>query len=596
MNFARHLLCLRVLCFSAALLAFAGKLPAQSRPLDKAREQRRQVVPETPPPGTEPNAAPDETDAGEPDPTPLGIDLAAVRLIAHQDRTDPSASAGSARVEIDPDIAAPPALEALLGGYLGKPLSMALLAELAKDVIHAWRDENFPIVDVYFPEQDITAGRVQIVVREAVLGEVRINDLVHSNPEFLRGEIQLAPGDRIDRRILEGDLDWLNRNPIRQVNLIYQRGESDGTSNIVLDTLEEEPLSLYVGFGNTGVPATGENEWSAGVNWLNPFGAEHSLGYHFGTNLEFDRLESHTYLHRFFLPWRHELRLLGAAVLSDVPGDPADPVPIGVGGENLQASIDYVVPLSRPVGFRALRHELLFGADWRSSNTDLVFGGLDTVFSPAIVLQFRAAYEASWRDRLGTTRIALASVWSPGDVLTHNDDASFADLRAGATAAYWYGTAELERAVDLPGGAMLVARGRAQATGDRLLSTEQILAGGYLTVRGFDENLIRADSGGIVNLELHSAPFSATSLLPGESGAADEWRLFAFYDGAFLDNQQALPGEASPSLQSAGLGTACRIGDRASLRASYGWILQTRGVPSEFVDRGRLHFGLTVSY
>lgn len=579
----------------AVWFAPPGETAAQSRALDKARAERAAVVPQP----AESEAPQDRTreseDAETPDDTPLGVDIAEIRLLAHQDQAESDPAPGSDRISIDPEILAPAGLPETLAAYLDRPVSMALLAELAKEIIHAWRDEDFPIVDVYFPEQNITAGKIKIVVREARLGQVRINDTRHTDPAYLERHIRLEPGDRIDRRILDADLDWLNRNPIRQTNLIYERGTVEGTSDIVLDTLEEKPVAAYLGFANTGVAQTGENEWSAGFNWLNPFGREHSAGYHFGADVDFETLESHTALYRAFLPWRHELRLLGAAVFSDVPGNPADPVPIGLGGENLQATVDYLIPLGRPRGFRGLRHDLTFGLDWKSTNTDLIFGGLNAVATTAEVFQFRVAWEGGWRDRLGHTLVTLASLWSPGDVLNHNDDASFAGLRAGATADYWYGYAQIERGIDLPGGCRFVARGRGQTTGDRLLSTEQVLAGGYLTVRGFDENLVRGDSGGIVNLELVSAPFSlAGKLLP--EGVGDEWNALVFYDGAFLDNSDPLPGEVSPSLRSAGLGLTCKIDDRAHFRAAYGWILDTHGVPAEFVDDGRLHFGMTVSY
>jgi len=587
-----------VLCF--AILAFAGCLSvretsAQSRALDKAKSQRAGVVPQAAPP-TEARNETQKSDTPEtaPDATPLGVDVAAIRLIAHQDKTDPSPSPGSEPVEIDPAVLAPSALPALLQTYIGKPVSMALLADLAKAVIEAWRDEDYPIVDVYFPEQNITGGKIQVVVREALLGEVRINDVLHSDPVYIRDNIRLSPGDRIARRTLEADLDWLNRNPIRQTNLIYDRGEADGTSDVILDTTEEDPFTAYVGFANTGVPLTGENEWSAGFNWLNPFGPEHTFGYQYGADAEFETLESHTALYRAFLPWRHELRFLGAAVFSDVAADPLDPAGVGIGGENLQATLDYVVPLPRPRGFRGLRHEFLAGVDWKSTNTDLIFGGFNAIASSAEVFQFRTAYEASWRDKLGYNLFTVASVWSPGNVLNHNDDTSFDELRDGATADYWYGFAEIERGFDLPADYRLVLRGQGHITDDRLLSTEQLLAGGYLTVRGFDENLVRGDSGGIVNVELISPTFS----LLGRCGfeGKDEWTTFAFYDGAFLDISDPLAGEVSPALQSAGLGFTCKIAETAHLRAAYGWALETSGIDERGLPAGRMHFGVTVEY
>lgn len=581
------------LSLTGFLLAWSASAPGQSRVPDKARNARAEVLPQAPPPAS-PKEEDESADAPAPDATPLGVDLQAIRLIPHQDHADSGSAPGSESIVIEPGILAPAGLSEDLRPFLGKPLSMALLADLAKAIIHAWRNEDFPIVDVYFPEQNITGGRVQIVVREALLGKVVINDVVHSDPTYLESNIRLAPGDRIDRRILEADLDWLNRNPIRQVNLIYDKGESDGTADITLDTIEEEPLTAYVGIANTGVSSTGENEWSAGFNWANPLHTEQSIGYHYGADLEFETLDSHTVFYRNFLRWRHELRFLGAAVFSDVPGDPADPVPIDLGGENLQASLDYVIPLARPRGLRGLRHELVAGVDWKSTNTDLIFGGLNAIASSAEVFQFRLAYEGVWRDDLGYNVISLGSVWSPGNVLNHNDDPSFDDLREGATSDYWYGFLEIERGIDLPADFTLVMRGRGQTTSDRLLSTEQLLAGGYLTVRGFDENLVRGDSGGIINLEVHSPAFSLAKHFGRE--AKDEWKGLVFYDGAFLDNSAPLVGEVSPALQSAGLGFTCKVGDTAHLRAAYGWVLDTHGVTGGDLPDGRLHFGLTMSY
>jgi hemolysin activation/secretion protein len=578
---------------AGCLLAWCSTAPGQSRVPDKARNARAEVLPEAPPPAN-PKEEDESADAPAPDATPLGVDLHAIRLIPHQDQADSLTDPGNDPIVIEPGILAPAGLSDELRPFLEKPISMALLADLAKAVIHAWRDEDFPIVDVYFPEQNITGGRVQIVVREALLGRLVINDVVHIDPTYLEHNIRLSPGDRIDRRILEADLDWLNRNPIRQVNLIYDKGESDGTSDITLDTVEEDPLTAYIGIANTGVSSTGENEWSAGFNWANPFRTEQSIGYHYGADLEFETLDSHTVFYRGFLPWRHELRFLGAAVFSDVPGAPSDPVPIDLGGENLQASLDYVIPLARPRAMRGLRHELVAGLDWKSTNTDLIFGGLNAIASNAEVFQFRLAYEGLWRDDLGYNLISLGSVWSPGNVLNHNDDPSFDDLREGATSDYWYGFLEIERGIDLPADFTLVIRGRGQTTSDRLLSTEQLLAGGYLTVRGFDENLVRGDSGGLVNLEIHSPAFSLAQHFGHE--AKDEWKALVFYDGAFLDNSDPLVGEVSPALQSAGLGFTCKVGETAHLRAAYGWVLGTHGVTGGELPDGRLHFGLTMSY
>ncbi len=212
---------------------------------------------------------------------------------------------------------------------------------------------------------------------------------------------------------------------------------------------------------------------------------------------------------------------------------------MGIGGENLQATIDYVIPLPRLRSFRGLRHEFTAGLDWKSTNTDLIFGGFNAIASSAEIFQFRAAYEAVWKDKLGYQLVSLGSIWSPGNVLNHNDDPSFDALRQGATADYWYGYAEIERGIKLPVEWNIVVRGRGHLTDDRLLSTEQILAGGYLTVRGFDENFTRGDSGAILNVELVSPTFSLIGRVNPK--CRDEWNALFFYDGAALDNSDPFP-------------------------------------------------------
>ncbi|MEZ5434431.1 MAG: hypothetical protein R3F31_25355 [Verrucomicrobiales bacterium] len=96
------------------------------------------------------------------------------------------------------------------------------------------------------------------MVREAVLGEVRTEGVRHASPEYLKKQIRIAAGERINRKVVEADLDWLNENPARRVDLIYARGEADGTSDIILKTDEQKPVNFYTGFANTGLDLTGE--------------------------------------------------------------------------------------------------------------------------------------------------------------------------------------------------------------------------------------------------------------------------------------------------------------------------------------------------
>lgn len=555
---------------------------AQNRPVERAERQRAEVLGTDRAGGSE-TVREDEDELG--DDTPFGVDVSGLRLISHQDKAtmDPTVSEA---IVIDPELPAPAGLEEVLQPYIGEPLSMALLGRLGKDIVLAWRESDYPLVDVYFPEQNITQGKIQVVVREAVLGEKRQEGAVHSRPDYILENLRLESGDRINRRVVQGDLDWLNENPIRQVNVIYERGTEDGTSDIVMDVNEEKQLTAYTSFANTGVEFTGENEFSFGVNLANPWQTEQGIGYQYTADIDFDYLNAHTLFYQNFLPWRHTLNIIGAYVTSEARGLG----PLGLNGESSQVSTEYRVPLPRPDWNRGWRHAVTAAFDYKATNTDLIFGGFNVFASDIAIGQFRFEYDASFPDRFGYSRFSAGIVGSPGDMYGNNDDTSFMLARPGSEADYFYSFVECEKLIRLPQDWSLRLNTNAQASGDRLASTEQLLAGGYATVRGYDESVVRGDAGAIFNVEVITPPFSLCDEIE------DEWNAFVFYDGAALQIEDKLPGEFSPSLQSVGLGLNCRFSDRGFARASYGWAIDNHGVPLANQGDGRFHFGVTLTY
>ncbi len=566
---------------------------AQSVSIDKAKDLRSQILKkkaDNSAAGSQEDNR-NEDDQITSDRTPLGVDVAVIVLIPHQDKATMLPGIGGEKIQIAPGVIAPTGMEEVLEPYIGKPMSMALLAELARDVVNAWRESDYPLVDVYYPEQNVTGGKVQLVVRESVLGKKIVEGAKHSREEYIFDQVRFTAGDRINRRVVEADLDWLNENPIRRVNLIYDRGEQDGTTDMLLQIDESSPLTAYTGFANTGVNLTGQEEWAFGVNWANPFATEQNIGYNFSTNLDWDKLQAHSVFYQGFLPWRHQIRAVGAYVLTDAVSETSPGTFIDIGGESVQTSVEYRVPLGRPVWNRKLRHYLTAAWDYKKIDTDLLFGGINVFANAVEVFQYRFEYEAFLTHKNGQSHARFGIVTSPGDVLANNNDTTFDMARPGSTADYTYAFVDVQRLIELPEGFALQLRGNAQFTNDRLTSTEQMLGGGYLSVRGFDENLIQGDSGFIGSIELISPSFS----LLDQVEVDDRWNVLTFYDTALLDIASPRAGEVSPSLQSAGLGLTCRVGENTFARATYGWNVATHGVPGD-VAAGKLHFGLTVKY
>lgn len=556
--------------------------------IDKVKQQRADALPEAAPGGSQQLPPIAESEAA--DDTPLDVEIQVVRLISHQDRADlEGAFEITSPVMVDEDLLPPEGLnEKLEADYVGKQLSLAMLETITKDIIEAYREGDYPLVDVYLPEQDISKGKLQVVVREAVLGKVSVDGAKHSSPDYLMKQIRVYPGERINSSILERDIDWLNSNPSRSIDLVYERGEVDGSSDIILKTADLSPFGSYVSFGNTGVEATGYAEWAAGFNISNLFGTEHSGGYSFSGDADLDNLNAHTLIYEIPLPWRHRLQFIGAYVTS-ASGAGTAALPLDVDGESIQASANYKIMLPK---LDTNRQNLTLGLDYKSTNTDILFGGQSFFASVAEVFQFRANYDLTVGDKLGYTRYDVGAVYSPGDMTNSNNDEAFQALREQSSSDYWYLNGEIERYFKLPKDFGLKITTEGQWTNDRLISTEQLLAGGYRSVRGVDENLARGDTGILTSAELIAPSFSL--IKRSEEEAIDTVAFFAFLDSAWLYSTGDFSGEPNQSLQTSGLGMNYRFGDHSSLRASYGWVLGESGL--EDVNPGKWHLGITMSY
>lgn len=579
-----------ILICAALAIVFSDRAQAQGEGeiVDKVIAQRTDALPAAAPGNAQ--QLPEIPEAGEADATPLDIEIQVVRLITHHDLVDKKGGFEiTAPVMISGDLRPPDGLTAKLETeYVGKRISMAFLETITKDIITLYREGDFPLVDVYLPEQDISTGKLQVVVREALLGKVTVDGATHSSPDYLLKQIRVNPGERINSRTLEGDVEWLNSNPSRSIELVYERGDVDGTSNILLKTEDLSPFASYLSYGNTGVEATGFHEWAAGFNISNLLGTEHSAGYSFSGDADLDNLNAHTLIYEAPLPWRHRLQLIGAYVTSESgAGTPA--LPLDVDGESIQASANYKIMLAKIDGRH--RQNLTIGIDYKSTNTDILFGGQSFFDSVAEVLQFRGGYDLTVGDDLGYTRFDLGGVYSPGEILNSNTDEAFQQLRAQSSADYWYLAGEIERYFVLPKDWGLKLTTEGQWTNDRLISTEQLLAGGYRSVRGVDENIARGDSGILAGAELVAPPFS---VLKHGGEDIDSLNLFLFADSAWLSSTGSDPSEPDQSLQTSGAGLNYRLGEHGSLRASYGWVLGDSGI--EDAGPGKWHFGLTISY
>ncbi|MCB1233208.1 MAG: ShlB/FhaC/HecB family hemolysin secretion/activation protein, partial [Verrucomicrobiae bacterium] len=442
------------------------------------------------------------------------------------------------------------------------------------------------------PEQEITSGVLQLVIIEGRVGDVLVEGNDFTNSEYLENQLRLQRGQIIRESILMEDLAWMNKNPFRRVDLIYSPGVDYGTTDLILRTEEVPPLNFYVGYEDSGNDLLGQDRLLAGVNWGGPFffGQEDILSYQYSTNLDGDAdLQGHTGVWTSFLPWRHYLTLVGATVSSSatilVDGEQID-----IGGLNRQAGGRYAIPLP---SFSTFTQEVEFGFDAKSSNSDLFFNSLEVFDTTTEVAQFSLGYNITQRDRLGITRVDTEVVWSPGNLSTFNDDETFATQRAGASAEYVYGRARVDRSVNLPGQWSLLGRVETQVSNGNLLASETLGAGGYDSVRGFEQRLVRGDNGVVASLELRTKPVSLAQWT-GFYNARDALIGLLFADYGYLWSADPLPDEERISLGSVGIGLRYQLDDHLTVRLDYGWQVDESGFDDG--EDGRVHIGARASF
>ncbi len=493
------------------------------------------------------------------------------------------------------------AFNKLMGNYLGKQVSLKSLNRLAQDVVVFCRKNHHPVVDVSVPEQDITSGVVQVVVIEGKINEIKAEGNRWTSSKFLVSQIHLRPGEAIDSESLEEDINWLNSNPFRQVDVVFTPGKWSGQTDVVLKTKDRFPARFYMGYEDSGNDLTGDERFLAGFNLS--YGYEkidHQLNYQYTGDGNLNKLNAHSGSYTAALPWRHRWTLYGSH--AKTKADIVSPL-FSLEGYSWQISTRYLAPLPSLAGYadsnytawlRDYTHEARVGLDAKESNNNLEFGGTRVFNTTTDILQWNLGYTGNLRDRWGGTSMGMDFFFSPGGLGDNNDDKSFRASRQFTKAEYYYQRFSLERFTRLPWGMTSTAKALFQVSDVNLLGSEQLGIGGYSSVRGYDEREANGDDGFLFSTELRSPSISPMKMM-GIGKWKDQLLGLAFFDMGDAELHQALPGEdPSKLLASVGPGVRYSVNPYLSIRSDYGMQLTDSGNNRRY--NSRVHFGLVLSY
>ncbi|HAV65498.1 MAG TPA: hypothetical protein DCY13_24380, partial [Verrucomicrobiales bacterium] len=302
--------------------------------------------------------------------------------------------------------------------FLGRNLNYETMRAIHAEVLAYLRDHNRPLVDVIFPEQDVTEGILQIVVREARVGRLELREPGAvtagftnrwGNTNYLSRMMRLQPGDVVDSKILEQDLDWVTRSPFRSISgqVSFRKGAGELETDIQAQIRHRKPWEVSIGYDNTGSVATDLDRIFAGVSGGKVLGTvDNYATYQFIADPELDHLKAHAVTYAALLPWRHTLRVFGyhsdtSAQISDLST---------VTGDSYQASLRYEMPLPR---LGRMQHEFSLGLDFKHLGNTLEFGGTVAQDNPWEVFQTPAGYVAAASDGWGRTIFTAEGFHSP---------------------------------------------------------------------------------------------------------------------------------------------------------------------------------------
>lgn len=498
------------------------------------------------------------------DPTPLGVLLRSIHLIGRDEAVSP----GSGKEAVDigrigiarTEGATVPAdrLRATLSGFVGQPLSMALIADLQAAIADVYRDSGRPFVSISVPPQEITAGALTLRVIEFGLGRISIQGEDGGRGDALAARIRAVEGEPIEAARIDEDLRWLNRFPYRQVQGIFSPGDGLGRSDLTLELTARTPWQVYAGYSNTGSPETDRNRIFVGAGfglpWLNDaYGSWQTTG---SRNLfgnadhmfpdDDDRPSYLSHSARFVLPVfaRQAIEISPNFVATRQSRD------FFTSDNNFfELPLYYRSALSNFLPGHHLG-DFLAGVEVKTLDRRVSFEGFGLGRSRADVFQLGMGWDHAWSDETGSTTLSVMAKINPGGVMAGNDDAGWTAYSNGRVRQvdYAYVTAAASRLTGLGGGFTLTSELLLQLAGQPLPDTEQMALGGLYGVRGYDLGSGVADRGVILRNDVRPPGFALLQ--------DDGLQPFAFLDGGI---GQDIGGHRKPRLAGTGFGLDYRL-------------------------------------
>lgn len=484
-------------------------------------------------------------------------------------------------------------IQARVANFVGPDRNFADIQKALEAVERLYVEQGYTGIQVVIPEQSLDGGVVRMEVTEPRIGVISIQGNQHLDEDNIRTSLpSLVSGASPNARRISENVQLVNENPAKQVDVVLKLGKEAGTLDARIDVKDSKPLRAYLSTDNTGNASTGRDRTAVTVQHANLFNRDHSATLSYTTSLERPE-RTKIYSASYRLPiyqWGDSIDVIAAYsdVAAGTTATVAGPLEFSGKGRVLGLRYNWIQPRSGHLSQR-----FVFGVDQRDYDNNCAIGGLANCGAGSTDLKVRpisVSYVGQWDIPGSITRLNLTAIQNiPGG--KNGDRKSLRLARADTTDDYQVFRATLNHARGLPADWQLRASLNAQYSPHALISAEQFGLTGANAVRGFEERVLSVDHGAYASLEIYTP-----ELLKEKSSGS--MRLLGFVDAGGGSFKKQAPGlYRNIQVASAGLGLRYSFDQTFSLRGDVARVIDSpRGGEHAQTGDWRGHVGLNIGF
>jgi hemolysin activation/secretion protein len=166
----------------------------------------------------------------------------------------------------------------LVAPFAGKQRVYGDVQKALEALENAYRKAGYGTVQVFVPEQELSAGVVKLVVTESVIGKITLSGNKHFDSANIFNTLPgLVEGKAPNMRLISENIQLANENPVKQIEVTLGVAEEAGKVNAGINVSDEDPSRFIVTADNTGTPSTGRHRIGLAYQHANLFNADHIL-------------------------------------------------------------------------------------------------------------------------------------------------------------------------------------------------------------------------------------------------------------------------------------------------------------------------------